>query len=179
MTGSRATRREALRRLAFTVAVGALLAGCGRGGLDNAASVPNSAPANPARVPPGSEISLRSISGLGSVLVDADGYTLYLFEKDDRSSSTCAGLCASEWPPLIAADGAALPEAGPGVREKLLGETDVKGEGEVITYNRWPLYTWAGDYAPGDATGEQVSNFGSPWYVVNASGDAVKVRRGL
>jgi len=41
-------------------------------------------------------------SDLGSILVDADGMTLYLFEADTDGTSTCYDDCAETWPPLVA-----------------------------------------------------------------------------
>ena len=41
-------------------------------------------------------------TGLGKVLVDSQGRTLYLFEKDSGTTSACSGGCATEWPPLRA-----------------------------------------------------------------------------
>src|SRR3954447_11975408 len=46
-------------------------------------------------------VKTRSTS-LGTILVDAKGHTLYLFEKDKHGKSSCSGACASNWPPLIA-----------------------------------------------------------------------------
>ena len=40
-------------------------------------------------------------TGLGRILVDGRGHTLYLFMKDTRSKSACAGQCAAYWPPLV------------------------------------------------------------------------------
>ena len=56
-------------------------------------------------------------TGLGRILVDGRGHTLYLFARDTRGKSSCAGQCAAFWPPLIAA-GKPLA-GGPGVKSKL------------------------------------------------------------
>src|SRR5438477_12735893 len=39
-------------------------------------------------------------SKLGHYLVDAQGHTLYLFERDETGDSYCYGACASVWPPF-------------------------------------------------------------------------------
>ena len=39
---------------------------------------------------------------VGKILVDSQGRTLYLFERDSGTKSTCTGACAVEWPPLRA-----------------------------------------------------------------------------
>src|SRR3979411_1466240 len=41
-------------------------------------------------------------SGLGSILVDSTGRTLYLFKADVGANSACTGACATAWPPLLA-----------------------------------------------------------------------------
>src|SRR5580765_2970478 len=48
-------------------------------------------------------------SGLGRILVDRRGHTLYLFEKDAMGKSTCTGTCAVYWPPALTS---AKPLAG-------------------------------------------------------------------
>jgi predicted lipoprotein with Yx(FWY)xxD motif len=45
-----------------------------------------------------------------------------------------------------------------------------------VTYNGWPLYTWAEDTHPGEATGQALNNNGGLWYVLDTAGDAVTVR---
>jgi predicted lipoprotein with Yx(FWY)xxD motif len=103
---------------------------------------------------------------LGSILVDAEGMTLYLFEADTDGTSTCYDECADAWPALI--DEA--PTAGDGVDESLLGTTE-REDGEVrVTYADQPLYYFASDKQPGDTKGQGLSDV---WYVVDAEGDAV------
>ena len=96
-------------------------------------------------------------SDLGSILVDADGMTLYLFEADTDGSSTCYDDCAASWPALI--DDA--PSAGAGVDESLLGTTE-RDDGEVqVTYGGQPLYSFASDQAPGDVEARASATCGS------------------
>ena len=68
---------------------------------------------------PDGEVAL-SRSTLGSILVDNRGRTLYLFEKDKRGKSSCAGACATYWPPLLTHG---KPAAAAGVKSALLGIT--------------------------------------------------------
>ena len=119
---------------------------------------------------------LGNVGGLGQVLVTGQGLTLYLFEPDHQSRSTCAGLCAVQWPPLILPKGIPAPIAGPGIKASLLG-TSRRGDGTIqITYNGWPLYRWLPDLHPGQATGQGLHNLGGLWYVMDAAGSAVKTR---
>jgi len=110
-------------------------------------------------------------TGLGGVLVNARGRTLYLFEKDKRGRSACAGSCAAAWPPLITSG---KPRAGAGVKSALLGTTK-RADGRLqVTYNHHPLYTFIKDTRKGQTTGENVYAFGAEWYAVSAAGSAVE-----
>ena len=110
-------------------------------------------------------------TGLGRVLVDARGRTLYLFEKDRRGRSACAGSCAAAWPPLITSG---KPRAAAGVKASLLGITKRADSRLQVTYNHHPLYTFVKDTRKGQTTGENVYAFGAEWYVVSAAGAAIE-----
>lgn len=106
-------------------------------------------------------------TGLGEILVDGDGMTLYLFTNDTQGSgaSTCEGQCLVNWPPLVGE-----PMAGEGVDDSLLGSF-TKPDGTVqATYNGWPLYYWVADAAPGDTTGQGVQGV---WFVLDSDGNAI------
>ncbi|MEO5745386.1 MAG: hypothetical protein ABIQ53_12480 [Terracoccus sp.] len=106
-------------------------------------------------------------SGLGSVLVDGRGRTLYLFEADTGSHSSCDGGCTGAWPPYLSP---AAPTAGPGVNRGLLG-TSTRADGDAqVTYRGHPLYYFSGDRHPGDITGQGQDSFGAAWYVLGPSG---------
>src|SRR5262245_51227795 len=45
-------------------------------------------------------IQAANVPGVGTVLTNSDGQTLYLFEADTGSTSTCSGECAALWPPV-------------------------------------------------------------------------------
>ena len=109
-------------------------------------------------------------TGLGPVLVDGRGRTLYLFEKDKHGKSTCAGKCAAFWPPLIASG---KPRATAGAKASLLGTTK-RADGRLqVTYNHHPLYTFVKDTAKGQTNGEGIDAFGAEWDAVSASGAKV------
>jgi len=124
---------------------------------------------------PSDEIMTGPVAGLGEVLVDGEGLTVYMFAADHQGlPSTCVGLCAVGWPPLTLTPGTMRPIAGPGIRSSLLG-TARRADGTVqITYDGWPLYTWPQDTAPGEATGQALTNLGGRWYVLNAEGTVIK-----
>jgi predicted lipoprotein with Yx(FWY)xxD motif len=121
-----------------------------------------------ARSAPRYEVLARTIPGLGKVVTDGLGFTLYMYAPDHRGPSRCTGFCAKQWPPLVLPRGVTRPEAGPGVRAVLLG-TVRRANGQLQeTYAGWPLYLWIGDSAPGQATG-QADDMGL-WYALAVTG---------
>ncbi|MEO6125052.1 MAG: hypothetical protein ABIR32_15205 [Ilumatobacteraceae bacterium] len=100
---------------------------------------------------------------LGTILVDGEGRTLYMFAPDSQGPSTCEDKCLATWPSLT---GPAT--AGDGVDAALLGTVPRSDDrSEQVTYDGWPLYHFAKDAAPGDINGQGV---GDVWYVVDPSG---------
>ncbi len=121
-----------------------------------------------------SQVGTASVGSLGTVLVTGGGYTLYLFEPDHQSTSTCSGPCAAAWPPDVLPAGTSSATASGGARASLLG-TVRRSDGKVqVTYDHWPLYRWVGDTRPGVATGESLDQFGGFWYALSPTGVAVK-----
>ena len=116
-------------------------------------------------------IGLQSVAGIpGKFLADGQGHTLYLFEADKGTTSTCTGACAAAWPPVTAS---AIPMAGGGVSQSLLGTTKRADGTEQVTYNGHPLYYFAADTGSGMAKGQGVNAFGADWYVLNAKGSKI------
>jgi predicted lipoprotein with Yx(FWY)xxD motif len=117
---------------------------------------------------PAYHLQARTIAGLGRIITDGSGFTLYMYAPDHQGASRCTGFCAQQWPPLVLPSGADKPMAGPGVVARLLGTVRRPGGRLQVTYNGWPLYLWIGDSAPGQATG-QADDMGL-WYVVSVTG---------
>ncbi|CAG6391099.1 hypothetical protein NMG29_36960 [Streptomyces cocklensis] len=108
---------------------------------------------------------------LGTILVDGKGRTLYLFQADKTSTSTCNGSCAAAWPPLLSKG---QPKAGSGAQSNLLG-TSKRSDGTTqVTYNKHPLYFFAGDSKPGQTNGQDLNQFGALWYVLNPAGKQIE-----
>jgi predicted lipoprotein with Yx(FWY)xxD motif len=147
--------------LAVTALSAAVLATAALGG-SNSASSP--------RASRGALVALGK-TGLGRVLVDARGRTLYLFDKDKHGRSACYGACATYWPPLWSS---AKPRAGRGVHASLLGWTKRSDGRWQATYAGHPLYTFFGDTKAGQTNGEGLTDFGAAWDAVAASGRSVE-----
>jgi predicted lipoprotein with Yx(FWY)xxD motif len=109
-------------------------------------------------------------TGLGKVLVDSRGRTLYLFTKDSGTNSACSGACAAAWSPLPAGGN---PTVGAGANGSLVGTT-MRSDGKPqVTYNGHPLYSFVMDKKAGDTNGEGLTAFGGSWFAVSAAGDKV------
>ena len=91
------------------------------------------------------------------VLTDANGMTLYTFDKDEGGVSACYDKCAENWPPLLAAADAKA--------EGEYGLTDRTDGSKQWTYDGKPLYLWVKDQKPGDMTGDGVNDV---WHTAKA-----------
>jgi predicted lipoprotein with Yx(FWY)xxD motif len=111
------------------------------------------------------ELKANTIKRMGKVVVNQDGYTLYLFTKDskDPSKSTCNDKCAKVWPPALT-DGNPTIE---GVSADLVGSVTRDDGTKQITIGGWPVYTYYGDKKPGAWTGQAVSG---TWFVIGPDG---------
>jgi predicted lipoprotein with Yx(FWY)xxD motif len=171
-SGSRAGRVNGLRRPLLTLVVlaaaGALAAGCGSSGSGSGGSGGAAAPVG--TTPSGVATVSATNTGLGTVLVDGSGRTLYLFEKDQPNQSACAGACVAAWP---VDQTSGTPKAGNGATASLLG-TIKRGDGSTqVTYNKHPLYYYSGDSQAGQQNGQGINAFGASWHVLTPAGTAV------
>jgi predicted lipoprotein with Yx(FWY)xxD motif len=126
-------------------------------------------PATHAAQAKGATVSTAS-TGLGRILVDSRGRTLYMFGKDKNGKSACSGQCAANWPPLVTSG---KPRATSGARASLLGTTK-RADGRMqVTYNQHPLYTFVKDTKKGQTNGEGLNAFGGVWSAVSPAGSKV------
>lgn len=162
------------RRAAAAILVLALaLAGCGGGSSSSSTAATEAAKTStlptPKPPPPNAEegtvfVSLGSAAGLGQVLVDSEGHTLYAF-----SGEACEGACAKAWPPLLDENGE--PQPSNGTSAARLGTVERADGTTQVTYADQPLYTFGGDKSPGEANGDGQSAFGGIWSALKGSGE--------
>jgi len=136
------------------------LAGCG-GNASHA--LPTTSDGRPATVGVAS-------TGLGNVLVNRAGRTLYLFARDSNSTSVCIGACADNWPPLRVRG---VPLVGTGAEASAVGRTTRTDGTSQLTYNGHPLYTFVNDKKAGDTNGEGINAFDGSWFAVSPAGAKV------
>jgi predicted lipoprotein with Yx(FWY)xxD motif len=167
------SRRAAALLAAAALGIGAL-AGCGGGSSSSSttateAGKTTSALPKPKPPPPNAEegtvfVSLGSAAGLGEVLVNSEGRTLYAF-----SGETCEGACAKAWLPLL--DESGEPQPSNGTAAARLGTTERPDGTTQVTYGGHPLYSFGGDKAPGEANGDGESAFGGTWTALKGDGE--------
>ena len=143
-----------------------VLAGCGSGTSATAHAAPvKTASGHPATV------GVANNSKLGKILVDSQGRTLYLFQKDSGSASSCTGACAAAWPPLRSSGNPVVL----GAANASLAGTTARSDGKPqATYNGHPLYSFVMDTKSGDTNGEGLTAFGGTWFAVSPAGNPVR-----
>jgi predicted lipoprotein with Yx(FWY)xxD motif len=110
-------------------------------------------------------------TGLGRVIVDSRGRTLYLFEKDKRHKSACAAACAAVWPPLVTKG---KPAAIAGAKRSLLGMIRRADGRKQVTYAGHPVYRFVEDTRRGQTHGEGSQEFGGGWDALTPAGKKIE-----
>ena len=106
-------------------------------------------------------------SDLGKIMTSAEGLTLYGFVNDVNAISTCYSTCAEAWPPVIVdADW----KVGPGLDTGVFSTTEREDGSLQLVAGKFPLYTYGGDAAPGDTTGQ---GSGDVWFAMNLDGTLI------
>ena len=168
------TRRPGWARMTgpvMVIAVALVASACGNksddtgsGGKSTTAAQPTTAGGGETGGSGGATVAAAKVGELGMVLVDSRGFTLYHLDGETATKFTCTGGCAEAWPPLEASG---KPTAGDGATGELSTASRPDG-GTQVTYDGLPLYTFAGDKAPGQANGQGVQG---AWFAVTPSGD--------
>jgi predicted lipoprotein with Yx(FWY)xxD motif len=136
--------------LLAVLAVSGVLAACGSGSSSSrSSSVSGTQPA---------VVTSAKKAKVGTVIVDAQGHTLYRFTAEAQGVPVCTGACLGTWRPALASTASGLPEHVATIKRPDGGKLQ-------LTYDGHPLYRYAGDRSKADANGEGV---GGQWYVVKA-----------
>jgi predicted lipoprotein with Yx(FWY)xxD motif len=149
--------------------VAATACGGGGSGYGTAATPSQTSAAVGAPAAPPTTVALGNTS-LGSVIVDNQGRTLYLFEPDAKGRSACTSSgCVAEWPPLTTTG---APQATGGLMASALGTTTRADGTQQVTYDGHPLYRFAGDNQAGATGGQGINDNGGLWFAVRTDGTA-------
>lgn len=119
------------------------------------------------------DVQVSETADFGQILVNGEGMSLYVFMSDtqDAGTSACSDGCAGIWPPFTI-DGE--PVAGEGLDTSMLGTITREDGSMQVTYNGWPLYLYAGDTAPGDTTGQGITDEYGLWYLIGPDGEVIQ-----
>lgn len=147
-----------------------MISACGSSGSSSSSSSsPTGSPSSTT-----STVSLGSTSA-GKVLVDPSGMTLYAFAIDTPGHSNCSGSCAVYWPPVPGSD---APHGSVAAVNAKFGTIKRSDGSTQLTVDGYPMYTYAGDSAPGQANGQGKNLSGGLWWVVGPDGSWVKTTGG-
>lgn len=105
-------------------------------------------------------------SEFGKVIFDSNGNVVYTFGRDKTTTSTCYGVCAAAWPPVLTKGAARV---GSGLNASLLGTTKRKDGSLQVTYNHHPLYFYSADKR-GKIMCQHAVMHGGIWLVLKANG---------
>lgn len=147
-----------LRSLPLLVPALLLLAGCGdSSGADESAGNGGAAPAD--------AVLATADSEFGEIVVDAEGRTVYVFDRDTAGSgsSACTGQCLENWPAVTADEDAPTVDGVSGE----VGTIERDDGTTQVTLEGLPLYTYVGDTGAGDVSGQGVQDV---WWVVGPDG---------
>lgn len=155
-----------------------MLAGCSGNGAGSAGAYGGSAPkagASSARGDssgaPGDMLTSAS-SSLGKIVVDGAGMTVYYYGKDTKgeTASACTGVCVALWP-AVTTSGTPKVTGVTGTVGTIAGPNGTK----QVTIDGLPIYTFAGDSAAGDVTGQLYDN---EWWAVAPDGSKITTPAG-
>lgn len=130
------------------------------------AAASGAAPASTLAQPDHTILQANSTAKLGTVVIDAAGWTLYRSDADsaEPSKSTCTGDCATSWPPVLMGSGAPDYE---GIDPKLVGTVARDDGSQQVTIGGWPVYRHADDSKPGSVDGQGAAR---GWFAVTPTG---------
>ena len=148
-----------LTALLALLAVSAVLAACGSGSSYGGGSKSTSG-ASGASDAGSTVVASARKAKVGSVIVDAQGRTLYRFTAEAQGVPVCTAACVGTWPPATVSAATGLPKHVATVKRPDGGKLQ-------LTYDGHPLYRYAGDQSKADANGEGV---GGQWFVLKAGG---------
>ena len=115
------------------------------------------------------KLATQRFSGVGSVLTNGNGRTLYAFTPEKGGKVACTGSCAATWPPVLLVS-RQKPTATSPLHPNLVGTVANPSGGTIVTYAGWPLHTYASDTAPRVANGQGVQG---KWYVISPGGQVI------
>ena len=160
-----------MKRVASVIGVFVLgvtgLTACGDDGDSNSGGTSGSGSTTSAPAAAGAKLATADVGDLGKVIVDGNGRTVYVFDKDVSGKSNCEGDCLAKWPVVPAGDG--TPQLD-GIDASLVTTVTRSDGSKQLAVGGLPVYLFASDTKAGDAKGQAV---GGVWWVVGADGKKI------
>jgi predicted lipoprotein with Yx(FWY)xxD motif len=154
------------------VATAGLIAACGSAGTGGGSGAGGTSAAQGTAASRGTVVSVRKVPGIGTVLADRSGKTIYSPQQEANGKIVCTGSCLTFWFPVRVAAGSDL--RAPSSVTGALGMVHRPGGVTQLTYNGKPLYTFRLDQTPGQAHGNDFTDkFGGTaftWHALTTSG---------
>jgi predicted lipoprotein with Yx(FWY)xxD motif len=113
-----------------------------------------------------------NIAGFPGALTNHASKTLYILTVEKGANLKCTGACLSHWIPVTVKKSVTSVSLGANVKGKI-GFVARSASTKQVTFNSYPLYTFAGDSGPKQSHGEGAAFAGGKWYVVKASSSSV------
>lgn len=167
------SRQRIVLATAAGIASALLLAACGASTNSASSTSPGAVvPVTSSAAPAGGDMvttamlmAKQTTDGMGTIVTDDKGWTLYRYEKDQASPSMsmCTDDCAKTWMPVMAQDSTQVD----GVEQSLVGSVARSDGMKQLTLAGWPLYRYMGDTKAGDMKGQAKDNM---WYAVTPAG---------
>jgi predicted lipoprotein with Yx(FWY)xxD motif len=154
-----------MKRLGSVVAV-LVLGLAGLSACGDESEPPASGPAA-SEASKGSKLATAEVAGLGKIVVDGNGRTVYVFDKDTPGKSNCEADCLAKWPVVPAGEGTPQLE---GIDASLVGTVTRSDGSKQLSIGGLPVYLFAQDTKAGEAKGQAV---GGVWWVVGADGKKI------
>lgn len=150
-------------RTALAAGLALVVAACGGTSQASDSTTTTAAPTTTTAAPT-AEITTAD-TPIGTVLVDADGMTLYGFTVDDPGTSNCNGDCAGTWPPIPGDT-----TVSSSVDASLVSTTTRDDGSTQLVIGDWPVYLFAGDSQPGDTNGQGINDV---WFAIAPDGTLI------
>ena len=140
-------------------------------GLTACATYSSAPPPYGAAVYDSDMVTTANKAPFGTYLVDGAGRALYILEGTrGTAAARCSGECLRVWPPLHVR---APATPGPAVNAARLGTMMAHGHTHV-TYDGWTLFYYHRDRAPGDTTGQHVTDAWGTWHLLAPNGAPIR-----
>lgn len=161
--------------LAGAAATAILVAACSSGSSSSSSAPPASGSPSASSSPTGGSASgsttITTATASGKTfLTNGSGRAVYLWVKDTGDASMCSGACSGAWPAVTTTGSVA---AGGSAQASALGTITRSDGTKQVTYDKHPLYFFAGDSGPGQASGQGSNGFGAKWWLVSPAGTNV------